>query len=67
MATPSSWRILSWRIPWTEDPGASIGSQKSQTQLSDSFFTLTATLTDFLKYLLIYLAAPGLSCDMWDI
>ena len=45
----------------------SIGSQKSQTQLSDSFFTFTATLTDFKKYLLIYLAAVGLSCDMRDL
>ena len=34
-ATYSS--ILGWRIPWTEEPGGlqSIGSQKSQTQLSD--------------------------------
>ena len=47
MATTSSSRILSWRIPGKEDPGVSIGSQKSQTQLSDSFFTFTATLTDF--------------------
>ena len=35
MATHSS--ILAWRIPWTEDPGGlqSMGSQKSQTQLSE--------------------------------
>ena len=35
MATHSS--ILSWEIPWTEDPDRpqSIGSQKIQTQLSD--------------------------------
>ena len=35
MATHSS--ILAWRIPWTEEPGRlqSMGSQKSQTQLSD--------------------------------
>ena len=28
--------ILAWRIPWTEEPGGlqSMGSQKSQTQLS---------------------------------
>ena len=34
MATHSS--ILAWRIPWTEEPGGlqSVGSQKSQTQLS---------------------------------
>ena len=35
MATHSS--ILAWRIPWTEEPGRlqSMGSQKSQTQLSN--------------------------------
>ena len=35
MATCSS--ILAWRIPWTEEPGGLqfMGSQKSQTQLSD--------------------------------
>ena len=35
MATHSS--ILAWRIPWTVEPGwlQSMGSQKSQTQLSD--------------------------------
>ena len=35
MATHSS--ILAWEIPWTEEPGGpqSMGSQKSQTQLSD--------------------------------
>ena len=35
MATHSS--ILAWRIPWTEEPSRSqsMGSQKSQTQLSD--------------------------------
>ena len=35
MATHSS--ILAWKIPWTEEPGGlqSMGSQKSQTQLSD--------------------------------
>ena len=34
-ATHSS--ILAWRIPWTEEPGGlqSLGSQKSQAQLSD--------------------------------
>ena len=36
MATHSS--ILAWKIQWTEEPGGpqSMGSQKSQTQLSDS-------------------------------
>ena len=35
MATHSS--ILAWRVAWTEEPGGlqSMGSQKSQTQLSD--------------------------------
>ena len=35
MATHSS--ILGWEIPWTEEPGGlqSMGSQKSQTQLSN--------------------------------
>ena len=35
MATHS--RILDWEIPWTEEPGGlqSMGSQKSQTRLSD--------------------------------
>ena len=34
MATHSS--ILAWRIPWTEEPSRlrSMGSQRSQTQLS---------------------------------
>ena len=35
MATHSS--ILAWKLPWTEEPGGlqSMGSQKSQTRLSD--------------------------------
>ena len=35
MATQSS--ILAWEIPWTEETGGlqSMGSQKSQTQLSE--------------------------------
>ena len=35
MATHSS--ILDWRIPWTEEPDGlqSMGSKKSQTQLSN--------------------------------
>ena len=35
MVTHSS--VLAWEIPWTEEPGRlqSMGSQKSQTQLSD--------------------------------
>ena len=40
MATHSS--ILAWRIPWTEEPGGlqSMGSQKSQTWLSNFTFYL---------------------------
>ena len=35
-AAPDS-SILAWEIPWTEEPGGlqSVGSQKSQTQLSN--------------------------------
>ena len=42
MTTHSS--ILTWRIPWTEEPGGlqSMGSQ-SQTRLSDFTFTLYTT------------------------
>ena len=31
------FRILAWRIPWTEEPGGlqSMGSQKSRARLSD--------------------------------
>ena len=38
MATHSS--TLAWEIPWTEEPGRlrSVGSQKSQTRLSDFTF-----------------------------
>ena len=38
MATHSG--ILAWRIPWTEKPGRlqSMGSQKSQTSLSNQHF-----------------------------
>ena len=43
MATHSS--ILAWRIPWTEEPGGSMGSQ-GRTQLSD--FTLPIVLSIFL-------------------
>ena len=39
MATPS--RILAWEFPWTEEPGElqSMGSQMSQTELSDQTIT----------------------------
>ena len=33
MAAHSS--ICAWRIPWTEEPGGSLGLQKSQIELSD--------------------------------
>ena len=35
--------ILAWRVPWTEEPDRlqSMGSQKSQTRLSDSTPTIT--------------------------
>ena len=33
MATHSS--ILVWKTPWTEEPGRSMGLQKSRTRLSD--------------------------------
>ena len=36
MATHFS--ILTWEIPWTEEPGRLHGVAKSGTQLSDSFF-----------------------------
>ena len=41
MATHSSF--LAWEIPWTEEPDRlqSMGSQKSQTRLSDSTPTIT--------------------------
>ena len=39
MAIHSS--TIAWKIPWTEEPGRlqSMGSQKSQTRLSDFTFT----------------------------
>ena len=43
MATHSS--ILAWRIPWTEEPGWSMGSQ-GRTQLS--VFSLPIVLSIFL-------------------
>ena len=35
--------ILSWKIPWTEDPGQAIvhGATKSRTQLTDQVHTPT--------------------------
>ena len=33
--------ILAWRIPWIEEPGASMGSQKSCSRLGDSTTTTT--------------------------
>ena len=41
MATHSS--IPAWKIPWTEEPGATVrGVPKSRTQLSDFTFTLSS-------------------------
>ena len=47
MATHSS--ILAWEIPWPEEPGGlqSMGSQKSQTQLSNQ----TTTVGQFYREL----------------
>ena len=46
MATSSS--ILDWEIPWTEKPGGpqSMGSQKSQTQLSNNKCIYRGTYDD---------------------
>ena len=46
MATYSS--ILAWEIPWTEEPGGpqSMGSQKSQTQLSDQTTKTTISVSN---------------------
>ena len=42
MATHFS--VLAWEIPWTEEPGSlqSMGSQKSQTQLSNWAYSMHA-------------------------
>ena len=29
--TATQYSILDWKIPWTEEPGGIMGSQKSQT------------------------------------
>ena len=46
MATDSS--ILTWKILWTEEPGGlqSVGSKKSETQLSDQQFDFLSPFTD---------------------
>ena len=40
--------ILAWEIPWTEEPGGpqSMGSQKSQTQLSDQTTKTTISVSN---------------------
>ena len=58
MAAHSS--ILGWEIPWTEEPGGlqSIGSQKSQTQLSNwttAEVSIHAVLSPGLLNLLVLL------------
>ena len=44
-------RILAWEIPWTEEPGRlqSMGSQKSQTWLSDLRFHVWSQTSGFLE------------------
>ena len=53
MATHSS--ILAWEISWTEEPGGlqSMGSQKSQTQLSNSTAITTNKEALFFKSLIL--------------
>ena len=57
MATHSS--ILAWEIPWTGEPGGlqSMGSQKSQTQLSDQ--TTTAAIHFIASGELLKLSKAG--------
>ena len=43
MATHSS--ILAWRIPWTEEPGGSVGSQRIGDDSSDLACTHAASIT----------------------
>ena len=67
MATQSS--ILAWEIPWTEVPGGlqSMGSQKSQTRLSDFTFTFhfhalekeMATQSSILAWRIPGMGEPG--------
>ena len=49
MAIHSS--TIAWKIPWTEEPGRlqSMGSQKSQTRLSDFTFSLPSKLSRLLN------------------
>ena len=46
------FRILAWKIPWTEEPGGlqSMGSQKRQTQLSAWTTTSVAALKTIPKF-----------------
>ena len=52
MATHFS--ILAWEIPWIEEPDRlhSMGSQKSQTQLSDQTTTKTCLSVNIHYYIL---------------
>ena len=45
MATDSS--ILTWEIPWTEEPGAlqTVGSKKRRMQLRDQHFHFLSSFT----------------------
>ena len=54
MATHSS--ILAWRIPRIEESGGlhSMGSHKSQTQLSDSKATVNLTVVNYICILILF-------------
>ena len=57
MTTHSS--IPAWEIPWTEEPG---GLQPKVSVLLSVFMSFFL----FFK-IFIYLAAPDLSCSLWDL
>ena len=54
MATHSS--IPAWEIPWTEEPGwlQSMGSQKSQTWLSDYIMTVPSRTLLMYQHLKVH-------------
>ena len=54
MATHSS--ILAWRIPRIEESGGlhSMGSNKSQTRLSDSKATVNLTVVNYICVLILF-------------
>ena len=69
MTTHSS--MLAWKISWTEEPGKlqSIGSQKSQTQLSDRGHTscLAKVETEISVLNLTIILKPHSSTLAWKI